>query len=176
MNTTTNAAGETIPAIGAPGSIARKAAVAADYVIGHDEIVKAAADQALKSIYHFLSADQIRTLRGLLKGEEAPWFRRMLWEYAGRIEAMPRPYGQDGKGDQAVVFLHYFKGGADWWITERDSSQEQLQAFGLADLGHGAEMGYISIAEIISYGVELDLHFKPVTIADLKAAGRLRLM
>ena len=59
----------------------------------------------------------------------------------------------------------------DFYITERDSDEDgqgQIQAFGLADLGYGAELGYISIAELISNHVELDFHFKPTTIAQLK--------
>ena len=61
----------------------------------------------------------------------------------------------DGKGDDAVVYLHYFRGGMDWYITEKDMEEEQHQAFGLADLGYGGELGYISIQELIDNGVSL---------------------
>lgn len=44
-------------------------------------------------------------------------------------------YEQDGKGEEAIVTLHYFRGGMDWFITEKDMEPEQHQAFGLADLG-----------------------------------------
>jgi hypothetical protein len=69
---------------------------------------------------------------------------------------------------RAVAHLRYFAGGsAAWLITERDAGApddstpgEQSQAFGHADLfGDGGELGYISIAEIIAEGGELDLHF-----------------
>jgi len=46
------------------------------------------------------------------------------------------------------VVLHYFINGSHWFIIERDSTEEQFQAFGYACL-HGnyqfAELGYISI-------------------------------
>jgi len=73
-------------------------------------------------------------------------------------------------GDQAVVWLHYFSPSADWYITERDSSEEQHSAFGLADLyGDGGELGYISIAELIANGVELDLHWNPRPLAQVRS-------
>jgi hypothetical protein len=62
-------------------------------------------------------------------------------------------------------------GSANWWITERDVTAEQHQAFGLANLFGGpedAELGYISIAEIIAAGGEIDLHFEPTTVRALK--------
>jgi hypothetical protein len=38
----------------------------------------------------------------------------------------------------------------------------------LADLGYGAELGYISIEELIKNSVEIDLHWKPITLKELK--------
>ena len=67
-----------------------------------------------------------------------------------------------------MVHLHYFTGSQDWYITERDTSEEQHQAFGLADFGDGGELGYISIAELIKHGVELDLYWKPRTLAEIR--------
>ncbi|MEQ1916574.1 MAG: DUF2958 domain-containing protein, partial [Gallionella sp.] len=75
------------------------------------------------------------------------------------IETMPKTYQTD-RQDDPVVYLHYFKGGCDWYITELDFEAEQLQAFGKADLGMGfPELGYISIVELLECGVELDLHW-----------------
>ena len=83
---------------------------------------------------------------------------------------MAKIYEQDGKGDDAIVYLHYFHAsGADWYITERDISDEQHQAFGLADLGMGfPELGYISIEELKSVGAELDIHWTPKTLGAVK--------
>jgi len=58
----------------------------------------------------------------------------------------------------------------DWYITERDMETDQLQAFGLANLGYGGELGYISIEELKSSNVEIDLHWTPKTLREVKAA------
>ncbi|MBL0011067.1 MAG: DUF2958 domain-containing protein [Nitrosomonas sp.] len=84
---------------------------------------------------------------------------------------MPKTYGQDGMGDKAIAYLHYFSGGSDWYITEKDMEDEQLQAFGLANLGQGGELGYISIQELIDAGVEIDLYWTPKTIGQIKGAS-----
>ena len=67
--------------------------------------------------------------------------------------------------------LHYFNGGSDWYIIERDIDGDQIQCFGFACLNgdkQNAEFGYINIAELIKYGVELDLYYKPQTVEDIK--------
>jgi hypothetical protein len=74
---------------------------------------------------------------------------------------MPKTYEQDGLGQQAIAHLHYFTAGGDWYITERDTHPDQHQAFGAANLGYGAELGYISLPELLAAGAELDLHFTP---------------
>jgi hypothetical protein len=75
----------------------------------------------------------------------------------------------DGKGADAIVYLHYFTSGCDWWIREKDMEAEQLQAFGWASLnGDYPELGYISIVELLSVGAELDLHFEPRTWEQLQ--------
>ena len=82
-------------------------------------------------------------------------------------KALPLPYGTEDQGDDAIAHLHYFRGGMDAWITERDSSVEQHQAYGLIDLGHGAELGYISIQELIDNNMELDLYWSPKPLKDI---------
>ena len=84
------------------------------------------------------------------------------------INSMPVVYEQDGKGDDAIVYLHYFKGGLDWYIIERDVSAEQHRAFGYARHWDGLEAEYISIKKLIEHGVELDLYWTPKTIGEIK--------
>ena len=77
----------------------------------------------------------------------------------------------DGKGGQAVAHLHYFMGGCDWFIFEKDVEGGVDQAYGYAILNgdlHNAELGYISIAELVAAGVELDLHFTPKTFEEIQ--------
>jgi len=94
----------------------------------------------------------------------------------GVIEKMPKTYQtEDIDLDDKIVYLHYFAGGCDWYVIEKDKGDtlqnegraglihgRQYQAFGFADLGYGAELGYISIEELIQNPmVNLDFYFKP---------------
>ena len=85
-------------------------------------------------------------------------------EVAKKIPAL---YSQDGAGMDAIVHVKFFypAGAATWYITELDP--EEGLAFGWADLGHGGELGYVSIAELEAFrgrfglGIERDIHFTP---------------
>jgi hypothetical protein len=115
------------------------------------------------------------------RGEEKQFFFDKMVELADLIANMPKTYDQDGKGEEAIAYLHYFAGGqASWWIMEKDKGSPddgkdgnppnmQQQAFGLADLfGDGGELGYISIEEILANGGELDFHFTPKTLKEIR--------
>lgn len=128
------------------------------------EDAKRALETTLKT---FIGPRQRRVLRELLKGEESEGFQEIILGLAKTVATMPRPYETDGQGVKAIVHLHYFVGHCDWWITERDSSEVQLQAFGLADMG-GRELGYISIADAIAAGAELDLYWIPRPLSQVK--------
>jgi hypothetical protein len=130
--------------------------------------------QALPALKPFLGRSQHATIASLMMGEEGQFFRDKVVELGKLIATMPRTYDQDGKGQQATAYLHYFKGGADWYITELDKGSPddlpdsfQSQAYGQANLGYGPETGYISIPELLRAGVELDFHFTPQTLAQL---------
>lgn len=123
---------------------------------------------ARKTLEKFMSRAQLATMMSLSRGEEGAFFRAKMAEMAKIINAMPHSYATDGQGDQAIAYLHYFTAGADWYIVERDSSEDQEQAFGLAVI-YEAELGYISIAEIIAAGAELDLHWRPRTLAEVRS-------
>ena len=125
---------------------------------------------ALNSVRQFLSRGQFRAIADAMKGEEGRFFIDKAKVLAQLIEGMAKTYEQDGKGDDATAYLHYFKGSGDWYITEKDASGKGTeQAFGLADLGQGGELGYISIDELVRNNVELDLHFEP---KPLSAVGK----
>lgn len=131
------------------------------------------------NLNHFIGRDQLSVMKSACRGEEGQYFRDMIATLKKTISAMPQTYQTDGQGDEAVVALHYFKGGCDWYITERDAGAPddvcpgvQHQAFGFACLNGDSEnaaLGYISIQELIENGVELDLYYKPETIGDIKA-------
>lgn len=129
------------------------------------------ATTAANILKQFINPSQLQTMIDNCKGEEKDFFISKLKEIADLIANMSETYEQDGKGDDAIVYLHYFMGGMDWHIIEKDSDPDgdgQIQAFGLANLGHGAELGYISIAELLENNIELDLFFEPITLGKLK--------
>ncbi len=126
----------------------------------------------IATLRKFVNPSQIQVMVQCARGEEGEYFRSMIERLASLVTTMPKTYDQDGMGDAAVVHLHYFRGNMDWFITERDAETPeepgQHQAFGLADIGYGGELGYISIVELIRNGVEIDLYWKPCTLGELK--------
>jgi len=126
--------------------------------------------------YIWMPTEQRMALLDAVKGEEGAYFVELLHELKMRIEAMPKTRETDGQGDKAIVWLHYFRGRCDAWITEKDmgdgtSDTRQHQAFGKISLTgnkEDAELGYISIEELIMNGVELDLYWTPKPLREPK--------
>lgn len=124
----------------------------------------------------FMPEAQRSVLLSTLEGEEGGHFVQLLTDLRARIETMPKTYETDGQGNDAVVHLHYFMGSIDAWITEKDAGVEgdpdltQSQAFGKIRLSRdpqGAELGYISIQELIDNRVELDLYWTPKKLSEV---------
>lgn len=120
----------------------------------------------LETLRPFIGRQQMRCLTRLLRCEERAAFVEIVTRLAETVRTMPKTYEQDGLGDKAIVHLHYFVRGCDWWITEKDvetpEEPGQHQAFGLASInGREQEIGYISIVEILASGVELDFYWWP---------------
>ncbi|MHB1609635.1 MAG: hypothetical protein ACYCXX_13575 [Acidiferrobacter thiooxydans] len=119
----------------------------------------------------FMGRAQTQVLWDLCRqGEERAFFRDLVMQWSQRIAGMPKTYEQDGKGAQAVAYLHYFLNGWDWYIVEKDVSGGGLQVFGLT-AGPEHEMGYISLPEITGAGAELDLYWTPKTLVEIKEAA-----
>jgi hypothetical protein len=117
----------------------------------------------------YLSIEQYKTLLSVLSGEESSHFQDIALTLAHCIETMPVTYEQDGKGEYAVVFLHYFSNQFDFYLTERDINSDQSRCFGLISGPNGIEYGYICLPEILANNVELDYYFHPRTVAELRA-------
>ena len=128
--------------------------------------------KAMEFLRVFINPQQHRFTAKLMQGEEGQFYIDKMIELATRIETMPKVYEQDGKGDEATAYLHYFYGNMDWYITEKDTEPEQNQAYGLANLGYGGEVGYISIMELTENRIELDYHFTPRKISELPESKR----
>jgi hypothetical protein len=128
-------------------------------------------NKKLSDLHLFISYSQTEAIRVGLQGEEKDYFKSIVDEVTETVATMPKTYETDGQGQEAIVYLHYFLNGCDWFITEKDMEAEQMQAFGYADLGQGGgELGYICIAEIVNNQIqaELDLHWTPKPLKDCK--------
>ena len=113
---------------------------------------------------------QFAVITDAMMGEEGDAFIEIIDRVHATWQAMPKTYETDAQGCAALARLHYFTGGCDWWIVEKDADPDhagQVQAFGVADLGMGPEAGYISIPELLENGAELDLYFTPKRIGEL---------
>ena len=121
----------------------------------------------------FLSSAQFSVLVSSAFGAEGSFFRQKLANLDYLIASMPVTYEQDGKGDDAIVYLHYFSALGDWYITEKDMEGGVDQAFGYVILNgdrRNAELGYISISVLVNHGVELDLYFEPCRLGAIKTS------
>lgn len=127
------------------------------------------------NLNQFIGENQLACMRDACRGEEGQYFRDMITNLKKTIAGMPKTYETDDMLTiDKVATLHYFKGGSDWYIIEKDAGSPddpeqgiQRHAYGFACLNgdtDNAEFGYIAIDELIHYGVELDLYYTPERI------------
>lgn len=132
---------------------------------------------------NFMGRAQTAIVLRCLRDEEWSFFAEVMRDLRARIEGMPATYETEKRGMEPTVFLHYFGGTCDLYITEKDKGDPedakngipaQSQAFGLADLfGDGGEVGYISLPEALGTGrIELDFHFQPIALKTLQEQRR----
>ena len=117
------------------------------------------------------TTEQYEIITDAMIGEEGDHFIEIIDRIHATWQAMPKTYESTAKGRAALAQLHYFIGGCDWWIVEKDADPDhagQVQAFGIADLGIGyRELGYISIPELLENGAELDMYYSPQNIGEI---------
>lgn len=140
--------------------------------------LKARAAGAIPTLQSFLSKAQLAAMiEFATTGEEREYFLQTLVDLNALIQRMPVTYQQENQGSDAIVYLHYFLGPLDWYVTEKDIDGGVLQAFGYTlmhgDTSEGA-LGYICIEEITRMGAEIDLHWTPKRLGDVQnpRAGR----
>lgn len=86
---------------------------------------------------------------------------------------IPALYEQDGKGDDAIVYAHWFSlTGWDWYCTEYDP--EQRLCFGLVK-GLADELGYWTIGQLeeVNEGrpfqiIERDMYWTPCKLSEVR--------
>ena len=135
--------------------------------------LKKSAEQAFSHLRPYLFAGQLAALEQLSKGEEGEYFLRLVVDLAARVRSIPAlDQGPEVTNDSAVM-LHYFFQGSDWYIFELQHIAEEdvVLGFGWAILGGDyqmAELGCIGVSELLACGVELDLHFAPRTLGQVR--------
>jgi len=93
------------------------------------------------------------------------------WDVLKRIKEqakeIPKLYAQEKLYKDAIVHLHYFTGGSDWFITEWDGKNE---FFGYVILNadyQNSEFGYIPREELINTPpIELDFYWNKKTLQE----------
>jgi hypothetical protein len=141
-----------------------------DKVINKPVVIEEEKEEQVKLLpetLYFIPKSQLSIIRSNME------FNDVRERLNSIIQSMPVTYETDNISvADKTVYLHYFHGNMDWYIFEKDKGdgtkdKSQQQAYGMASFGgepEDAEMGYISIAEIISgkTPVELDLYFTPI--------------
>jgi hypothetical protein len=91
------------------------------------------------------------------------------------MDQLPSLGSQDGKGDQAIVYVKFFTPDSQWtWLLMEYDPKTQM-GFGLVR-GLETELGYFSLAELeevtglMGLPVERDLFWVPKSLAEAKAA------
>ena len=134
-------------------------------------------DQA-QPIARFMGWPQWASLQSLMSGsEESEFFQRVAADLAQRIEAMPVIGGKEDSDAAQTVYLHYFLGASDVWVLEKDvgGGVEQVFAFALLNADYQmAELGYVDLSELLLLGFELDFHFSPKPLAEVRESVRKR--
>ena len=70
------------------------------------------------------SPEQYEVITDAMLGEEGDHFIEIIDRIHATWQAMPKTYETDGQGRAALAHLHYFIGGCDWWIVEKDADPD----------------------------------------------------
>lgn len=127
--------------------------------------------EQIAALRKWMPAGQIDALMSLLRSEEREAGIEILNSLSETIATMPKLYEtEDTQTEDKIVYLHYFRGGSDFYIVEKDTEPVQHQAFGYSILNGdliNAEWGYISIVDLIQNNIELDFHWQQRTFKEV---------
>lgn len=88
-------------------------------------------------------------------------------------DRIPKLYAQDGKGDEAIVYVKWFCPWNQWTWFATEMDPETGECFGLV-VGHETELGYFSTEELKSLThwsglyIERDYHWTPKTLGKVR--------
>lgn len=120
----------------------------------------------LEFLKDWLSTEQYATLMSMQTSEDFEGIADRIHYVYESIKQAPNVGSTDGQGKDAIVQLHYFRNGADWYFTELNDHND---GFGFVDLGigQGLELGYITPSEVSSSGAEIDLYFEAKSMNEI---------
>ena len=119
----------------------------------------------------FIPPEELDTLIVNTNGEEGDYFKNLLENTEKTIKTIPNLYANEDKGLKgSKVYLHYFVGDTDIYISELDL--DSMAGFGFACINgdkYNAELGYQYLPEIVEIeGMNLDLYWDTnTTLADI---------
>lgn len=85
----------------------------------------------------------------------------------------PGLYEQEDAGLDALVYVHYFVWGCDWFVTEYDP--ESGDCFGWVRIGGEQELGYFNYQELCTvrvnglFPVDVDDDWRPRPLSEVRA-------
>lgn len=131
----------------------------------HPKPLEAVAEQDMRFIAPYLPTEQEAQLWNKLHDDQkAPVIKRVM-DIAYIIEVMAVSPEQQTAGISAIAYLHYRCEGSDWYIIERDSDNDMVIGYFIAK--DKCIFCSISTKQLLHHNVELDLEFKPCTIAGI---------
>jgi hypothetical protein len=103
--------------------------------------------------------------------------RELMNAYADKLNAIAESVpaiGETENKKDAKIALHYFFGGIDFYVLEFDGNDTFFGYMILNGDYWNSEYGYQSRSELFTVLplLNLDYHFKPVTVAEIKADRR----
>jgi hypothetical protein len=128
------------------------------------------------NLENFICKKQLDLINDIIKHSlDGGHFKNVLESLKTKIKNMPEVYDTWVLGDRARAILHYYNKNNHWYITEKDPGSKddpvsgvQSQAYGFIVSENSFDWAWISIERLIKDGIELDLHFIPETISDIK--------
>jgi hypothetical protein len=126
----------------------------------------------------FIGWGQVDALSRLYRSKERGAAVEIVERLRKVIEEMPETRGTEGiETPDKIVYLHYFTGGSNWYVVEKDIGAEgekepikQYQAYGYVILNQdeqNAEWGYVDIETLKKSNVELDFHWDPKPFSEV---------
>lgn len=138
-----------------------------------------------KGLKKMMPNHQQIAVKGIIADSGDDYIDSVLKPLENQIKSIPNIKAQEGKGNKAVVYAHYFLGGSDWYIIEWDRDDRLFAYVILNGDEQMAELGYISLKELTSIstnasvqfgsraksfkqGIELDFFWTEKTLGEVK--------